>query len=577
MDLYIRLIRYVKPYWTRMLLSIICTVLAAAASLYVPWIIRDVIDQVLANKDMPMLNMISVGIIVIFMARGVFFYWQMYLMAYAGQRVIIDIRLAVYKKLQELSLSFYEKRKTGVIMSYAINDVNALQGALVDNVTEMITESFVLLGSIAAMIYIDWKLTLFTFSSFPIVLLVIDFFGKKIRHSGAQIQERTADITSVLQETISSARVIKSFVREQHEINRFDKENQRNFAASMKNSQQMAMLTPTIEFVAALGVTAIVWYGGREVIDGLLTPGSLIAFLVYAVNIANPIKRLSRGYGNIQKALAAAQRVFDVLDLHPEIKQLPNAQKMPIVNGDVVFDNVSFCYDTELILKNISFSNKAGQVVAIVGPSGAGKSTIANLIPRFYDLCGGSILIDGIDITTVTLDSLREQIGIVPQETMLFNGSVYDNILYGNLNATEQEVYQAARDANAEVFIEMLPQGYNTLLGDRGVNLSGGQRQRIAIARAILKNPRILVLDEATSALDTESEYIVQEALDKLMIGRTSFVIAHRLSTIKRADIILVLDKGQLVECGNHQQLLDLNGLYASLYNVQFAGKSQYE
>ena len=574
MNLYLRLLYYVKPYLPRLIIAGLCTILAAAGNLYVPWIIKDVIDRVLAEKDAMMLNTISLGIIVVFFLRGIFFYGQTYLMAYAGQRVIIDIRLAVYRQLQRLSLSFYEKRKTGTIMSYVTNDVGALQGALIDNVIELLTEGFVLLGSIIAMIYLDWKLTLFTFSTFPLVLIVIDYFGKKIRSSGSLIQERTADITSILQESISSARIIKSFVREDYEIKRFDRENVLNFKASIKNSQQMAALTPTIEFVAALGVTAIIWYGGREVISGVLTPGSLIAFLVYAVNISNPIKRLSRVYGNIQRALAAAQRVFDILDLQPEIQEIADAKPLPYIKGDVRFENVSFSYNpNEPVLTELSFANKAGQMVAIVGPSGAGKSTIANLLPRFYDITAGKIFIDDLDIKLVTLDSLREQIGIVPQETMLFNGTVYDNIRYGNLQATREEIEQAARDANAEKFILQLPAGYETMLGDRGVNLSGGQRQRIAIARAILKNPRILILDEATSALDTESEHVVQEALDRLMVGRTSFVIAHRLTTIQRADMILVLDKGKLVETGTHEQLLDKGGLYARLHQVQFAEK----
>ena len=574
MNLYLRLLYYVKPYLPRLIIAGLCTILAAAGNLYVPWIIKDVIDRVLAEKDAMMLNTISLGIIVVFFLRGIFFYGQTYLMAYAGQRVIIDIRLAVYRQLQRLSLSFYEKRKTGTIMSYVTNDVGALQGALIDNVIELLTEGFVLLGSIIAMIYLDWKLTLFTFSTFPLVLIVIDYFGKKIRSSGSLIQERTADITSILQESISSARIIKSFVREDYEIKRFDRENVLNFKASIKNSQQMAALTPTIEFVAALGVTAIIWYGGREVISGVLTPGSLIAFLVYAVNISNPIKRLSRVYGNIQRALAAAQRVFDILDLQPEIQEIADAKPLPYIKGDVRFENVSFSYNpNEPVLTELSFANKAGQMVAIVGPSGAGKSTIANLLPRFYDITAGKIFIDDLDIKSVTLDSLREQIGIVPQETMLFNGTVYDNIRYGNLQATREEIEQAARDANAEKFILQLPAGYETMLGDRGVNLSGGQRQRVAIARAILKNPRILILDEATSALDTESEHVVQEALDRLMVGRTSFVIAHRLTTIQRADMILVLDKGKLVETGTHEQLLDKGGLYARLHQVQFAEK----
>lgn len=573
MTLYLRILSYIKPYIPRLALAIICTILAAAGNMYVPWIIKDVIDEVLAERNAVMLNMIAFGIIAIFAARGVFFYGQSYLMSYVGQRVVIDIRRDVFRKLQRLSMSFYDKNKTGTIMSYVTNDVNALQSAMVENTIEMITEGFILIGSIGAMIYLDWKLTLFTFCTFPVVLWFMDIFGKKIRKSGSRIQECTADITSVLQETVSSARVIKSFVREDYEIKRFETENYNNFRANMKNAQLMATLTPTIEFVAAIGVTMIMWYGGRSVIEGNITAGSLIAFLVYAVNISNPVKRLTRVIGNIQKALAAAQRVFDVLDLPEEVKELPSARALPAVKGNVQFKNVSFAYNADEVIKDLSFDVQPGQIVAIVGPSGAGKSTVASLLPRFYDVTGGSIVIDGNDIREVTLNSLREQVGIVPQETMLFNGSVYDNILYGRLDATREEVEAAAKAANAHDFIMELPNGYETMLGDRGVNISGGQRQRISIARAILKNPQILILDEATSALDTESERVVQEALDRLMVGRTSFVIAHRLSTIKNADRILVMEKGRLVEDGSHEELLAKDGLYAHLCKIQYRSK----
>lgn len=574
MTLYLRILSYIKPYMHRLIFAMFCTIMAAAGNLYIPWIIKDMIDEVLADKNGTMLNWIAASIIAIFVVRGLFWYGQNYLMSYVGQSVIIDIRAAVFKKLQRLSVSFYDKNKTGTIMSYVTNDVNALQSAMVENTIEMITEGFILIGSVVAMIYLDWRLTLFTVCTFPVVLWFMEFFGKKIRKTGGRIQECTADITSVLQESVASARVIKSFVREDYEVDRFDVENRANFRANMKNAQLMATLTPVVELVAAIGVTMIIWYGGNNVINGTITAGSLVAFLTYAVNISNPIKRLTRVIGNIQKALAAAQRVFMIIDMPEEIVESRDAKQLPEVSGKVEFQNVSFAYDDKgNVITDLSFSVKPGEVIAIVGPSGAGKSTIANLLPRFYDVNKGDIKIDGHSVREVTLDSLREQVGIVPQETMLFNGSVYNNILYGRLDATKEEIEAAAKAANAHDFIMQLTDGYETKLGDRGVNLSGGQRQRIAIARAILKNPRILILDEATSALDTESERVVQEALDRLMVGRTSFVIAHRLSTVKNADKILVLEKGNLVESGTHDELLALDGLYAHLYKIQYRNK----
>lgn len=574
MNLYLRALKYIKPYWKRGLAAGICTIIAAGGTAYLPFVIKDMVDQVLSEKNTTMLNWIVLSIIVVFVIRGIAYYGQSYLMNYVGQRVIIDIRKAVFEKLQRLSMSFYDKHKTGTIMSYVTNDVSALQSAMVDNVVEMITETVILVASIVMMIYLDWKLFLVTFATFPVVLFFIDSFGKRIRKSGSRIQEAAADITSVLQEVASAPRVIKSFVREGYEVERFDKENMNNFRANMKYAQLSSTLTPTIEFVAAVGVSIILWYGGNSVINGSITAGSLVAFLTYAVNISNPIKRLSRVIGNIQKALAAAQRVFDVLDLPEVIKNAPDAKALPKVKGDVRFNDVSFAYnENEEVLSHVSFEVKPGEMIAFVGPSGAGKSTVASLLPRFYDATNGSITIDGQDIRKVTLNSLREQVGIVPQETVLFNGSVYDNILYGRLDATREEVEAAAKAANAHDFIMQLPNGYETMLGDRGMNISGGQRQRISIARAILKNPQILILDEATSALDTESERVVQEALDRLMVGRTSFVIAHRLSTIKNADKIMVLEKGQLIEQGNHDELMAMDGLYAHLYKIQYRSK----
>lgn len=566
---------YIRPYLGRLGLAIFCIIMAAGANLYLPWIIKDMIDKVLSGGDMGMLNFISISIVVVFAFRGFFYYWQSYLVSYIGQRVVADVRLVMFKKFQRMPMAYFDKHQTGETMSYVTNDVAAVQSALVDNLIDLFTEASIFIGSVCLMFYIDWQLTLVTLITVPMVGYAMKVFGRKIKRSGTLIQEKIADITSLLQESISSIRIVKSFVRENYEIERFDRENNLNFQASMKNAQLTSLLTPTVEFLAALAVTLIVWFGGYEVIHGVMSAGSLVAFLTYAVNLANPIKRLSRIYGRIQQAMAAVDRIFSVLDMEEPVNDKPDAVKLPKVEGHVSVENITFSYDGKHnALENVSFNVKPGQMIAFVGPSGAGKSTIANLIPRFYDVNEGTIKIDGLDIRDVTLKSLREQIGIVPQETLLFSTTVMENIRYGRLDATDDEVIAAAKAANADNFIRELPEGYKTQIGERGLNLSGGQRQRMAIARAMLKNPQILILDEATSALDTESEKIVQAALDELMRGRTSFVIAHRLSTIFSADQIFVIDKGRICEHGTHNELLKIDGVYSHLYNIQFSNIS---
>ena len=572
---YKRLLQYMRPYTRRFILAVFCIVMAAGANLYLPWIIKDMVDKVLTEKDMFMLNVISVGIVITFLVRGIFYYGQSYLVSYIGERVIIDVREVMFRKFQRLPMAYFDRHQTGETMSYITNDVSAIQSALVAQLIEMVTEGSILIGSLVMMVYLDWKLSLLTLVVIPLVGQAMKIFGRKLKRNGTVIQERMADITSLLQESVSSVRVVKTFVREDYEIERFKKQNILNFRAAMKNVQLTSLLTPTVEFLAAVSVTFIVWFGGYEVLNGELTAGALIAFLTYAVNLANPVKRLSRVYGNMQKAMAAVDRVFEVIDLPEPLADKPEAKPLPEIQGHVVVDHVSFGYKKDnLALDDVTLEAKPGQMIAFVGPSGAGKSTIANLLPRFYEIDSGSISIDGHDIRDVTLKSLREQIGIVPQETVLFSTTVRENIRYGRLDATDEEVEEAARAANADGFIRELPQGYDTPIGERGLNLSGGQRQRMAIARAILKNPRILILDEATSALDTESEKVVQAALDQLMVGRTSFVIAHRLSTIFNADQIYVIDGGRIKEHGTHEELLKQDGLYSYLYNIQFSRKN---
>ncbi|GMB02154.1 hypothetical protein PIPA1_49540 [Pelosinus sp. IPA-1] len=446
MGIYVRLFRYIKPYRLTIVVALVCTILASAVNLYLPKIIGDVIDNVLATKDTDMLNLIAISVIVLIVLQGIFMYGQTYLMAYSSQKIVIDIRRALYQHLQRLSMLFFEKRPIGTIMSYITNDVAALQTALVSNVIDFVSHSVTLIGSIILLIYINWKLSLLMFISFPLILYTLNVSGHRMRVKSRTLQERTADISAFLQENILAIRVIKSFSRENYELEQFDKENNRNFQAQMKIVQVMAIITPIINILSTIGITAIIWFGGREVINGNLTSGSLISFLVYVINLPTPVKRLSNVYADIQRALAAAQRIFEVIDIDPEVKDVRGAKELPSVDGYLTFTNVSFEYEEgKPVLANVSFEARPGELIALVGPSGAGKTTVVNLIPRFYDPIDGSISIDNININTVTLQSLREQIGIVPQETILFNGTIYQNILYGNLGASKEDVIAAAR------------------------------------------------------------------------------------------------------------------------------------
>ncbi len=568
-DGYKRLLSYLKPYKKLLMLSVFFMILVSLSNLVVPWIIKDVIDRVLENKDLGMLYIIIVVILVTFFIRALTTFGHRYLMGYIGQAVIMDIRNALYHHLQRLSIAYYDRRRTGDIMSNLTNDISALQTAIVTDFITLVQESAIFIGSFGSMIYLQWKLTVLCLIIVPLVSYVIKFFGKKLHNSGKDVQETLADVTSMLQETIQGVRIVRSFNRGAYEEKRFQKINKLSFTAAVRAIRQQSQMTPFVEFLAAIAVCTIIWYGGVSVIDGVMSTGELIAFLIYAINLANPTRRVAESVGNIQKSLAAADRVFSILDEQPEIQNRKDAKDIEVKVGRVEARHVSFSYEMgNPVLTDLNFVAEPGQTIALVGPSGSGKTTIANLLPRFYDVTGGGIYIDGVDIRDSTISSLREHIGLVPQDTLLFNTTIKENILYGRLDATDKEVWEAVKAANAEKFIRGLPNGIETKVGDRGLVLSGGQRQRIAIARAILKDPAILILDEATSALDTESEKIVQDALEKLMVGRTSFVIAHRLSTVKNADQIFVLNNGYIEEYGTHDELMREGGLYYELYTM---------
>ena len=570
-----RLLRYIRPYWRWMAVAVFTLVVSSLLGLVLPLVVRNLVDFVFVNKDFADLNRVTVALVVVFVFQSLFTFIQQMALAYVGEHAVADIRIDFYTHLQELPLSFYAERRTGELVSRLTNDVALLQQSITWNLVILLRQVITIVGAAALLFWLDWRLTLLILLVVPVITLTMVYLGGRIRAASVGVQDALAEVSNVTEETTRGVRIVKSFARETYEVGRFSGAVMKLYDAAMHRARTNAMLAPTIGLIASVTITGILYYGGSQVILGRLTPGDLIAYLIYTVLIASPVAIMADLYGQFQAAIGASQRMLDLLDTPPELTDAPNATPLPSVVGDVVFDRVSFHYTAAIdVINDVSFTARAGQLIALVGPSGAGKSTLVNLIPRFYDVVAGCVSIDGRDVRDVTLRSLREQIGIVPQETLLFSGTVYDNIRYGRLEATREAIEAAAMAANAHRFIvDDLAEGYETTVGEHGVKLSGGQRQRIAIARAILKDPRILILDEATSSLDSASESLVQEALERLMVGRTSFVIAHRLSTVLNADWILVMSRGTIVEQGTHVALLrNPDGLYAQLYRMQFAG-----
>ncbi len=569
-----RLLAYVRPNLGWFIISLIALAISTALGLVLPLVVQSLVDGVLIENNFQELNRLGGSLLIVFLVQAIFSFINRLSLDYVGEKGIAAIRNEFYAHLQTMSLRFYANGRTGSILSLLTNDISLLKDAITSNLTSLLRQVLTLIGASIFLFILDWRLTLLILTGIPIISLTMVYLGRKIRAAASEAQEQLGEAANIAEETISGVRIVKSFARESYEYGRFATQVDATFDASMKRARLSATLAPIIGFMAFASITLTLWFGSYEVINGRLTVGGLVAYLVYTMLVAAPIGQLAGLYAQFQAALGAIDRVFAMLDTPAEITDHPKAKPIPTLQGHVQFEKVDFDYTAEArILRNVTFDTEPGQVIALVGPSGAGKTTLVNLIPRFYDIQDGRITIDGYDIREVTLKSLRQQIGIVPQETILFSDSVFNNIRYGNLEASQEEVEAAAKAANAHDFIMRdLPHSYDTLVGERGIKLSGGQRQRVAIARAILKDPRILILDEATSSLDSESEHLVQDALETLMQGRTSFVIAHRLSTIQNADWVLVLDNGGIVEQGTHTSLLaDPNGLYRRLHDMQFA------
>lgn len=566
---YLRLLKYCKPYIGRLVTALGCMLIAAILNIIPPWLLKNVVDDVLIKKQMGMLNILAMGVVAIYFFKLIFNYIHMYLMTWVGQKVLIDIRLELYDRTQRLSMTTLYSRRSGEFLSRITNDVATLQNILANVVVELVVQGTTFVGILCFLFVINWKLMMVTFVVLPIAIFAIDMASTKLRVVGATIQERLAMVASIAQEALSSIRIVRSFATEEEEYGRFEQESRKHFKALMKGTQIRGALEGVVEIILVIALAFILWMGGRDVVADKMTAGKLLSFLTYIGLLVQPIRVLSRVISNIQQGTASADRVFEILDEQNEVPEPKNPVMLKNMTGKIEFDNVRFSYNKEKeVICGLNLVIAPGEKVAIVGTTGAGKSTIADLIMRFYDPQDGSIFIDGIDLKTLDLKTYRRQIGVVPQDPVLMKGTMAYNIGYGFPGVTEADLIKAAKIGGIYDFISTLPRGFNTEVGERGITLSGGQRQRIAIARAVVRDPRILIMDEATSSLDAIVEHQVQDAMRAATAGRTSIVIAHRLSTIRDSDRIIVLSEGCIAEQGTHEELISRNGHYRALYTV---------
>ena len=565
-----KILKYARPYTKSLVFAFICLTLSSLVNLVLPLIVRNMINAVVVLKDSQILDGLAWDLFFIIILQAVFAVTHNYVFGFVGHRMTTDFRIEFFSHIQSLSLRFFQERRVGEILSRMNNDISVIQNALVSIPVALLRQSITLIGAMAIILYLNWKLTGLILLILPPLMIFARVFGKRLRLFSENLQDQVAKAVVVLEEVASSIKIVKSFTRENYERERFKKEIETAFERAVDKLKISSFFGPFILGLTFMVSAVLIWYGGYQVMSGVTTPGELAAFFLYALIVAGPIGTFVRLYTQIQEASGAIRRVYEILDTAPAIDNPENPIFLENIKGRIQFENVSFGYRQEFeILHNISFDVRPGQTLALVGPSGAGKSTVIKLLHRFFDASEGSIRLDEHDIRSLDRKSFLNQIALVPQETLLFGGTVKENILYGKLDATDQELEDAAKKANAHDFILDLENGYKTIVGEKGAKLSGGERQRIAIARAILKNPKILVLDEATSSLDNCSEALIQEAVEKLMEGRTTFIVAHRLSTIHKADQIIVLEKGRIVETGQHEELMDNKNLYYNLYKLK--------